>query len=95
MKLNQSKCAFGIYLGKFLGFIVLDRGIEENMEKIRAIMEMEYPHTINEVQKLTGHTTTLNRFVSKAITKCLPFFYVLKNTHAWNEECNKAFIGLK
>ena len=41
MKLNPSKCVFGVTAGKFLGFIVSQRGIEVNPEKVRAIMELE------------------------------------------------------
>ena len=33
MKLNPAKCAFGVSAGKFLGFIVNHRGIEENPDK--------------------------------------------------------------
>ena len=40
MKLNPSKCAFGVTTGKFLGFMVSQRGIEANPDKIRAIVEM-------------------------------------------------------
>ena len=40
MKLNPSKCVFGVTTGIFLGFMVSQRGIEVNPNKIRAIMEM-------------------------------------------------------
>ena len=43
MKLNLSKCAFGVTVGKFLGFIVSQRGIEANHDKIQAIIEMTPP----------------------------------------------------
>jgi hypothetical protein len=43
MKLNPSKCAFGVYSGKFLGFMVSQRGIEANPDKIKAILEMQPP----------------------------------------------------
>ena len=49
MKLNPNKCAFGVTAGKFLGFMVSQRGIEVNPEKVRAIMELEPPRTVNEV----------------------------------------------
>ena len=49
MKLNPIKCAFGVTVGKFLGFIVSQRGIEVNMEKIRAIVELEPPRMVKEV----------------------------------------------
>ena len=86
MKLNPSKCTFGVSLGKFLGFIVSQRGIEANPEKVRAILEMSSPKTIKEVQSLTGRVAALNRFVSKATDKCLPFFKTLKKAFAWTDE---------
>ena len=49
IKLNPNKCAFGVTAGKFLGFMVSQRGIEVNLEKIRAIMELEPLKTIKEV----------------------------------------------
>ena len=53
MKLNPSKCAFGVALGKFLGFMVSQRGIEVNLEKVRAILNMASPKIVKKVQKLT------------------------------------------
>ena len=78
IKLNSSKCAFGVSSGKFLGFMVSQRGIEANTEKVRAILEMSSPKTIKEVQSLTGRVAAFNRFVSRAMDKCLPFFKTLK-----------------
>ena len=49
MKLNPSKCAFRVSSGKFLGFMVSQRGIEANPEKIQAILDMEPPKNIKEV----------------------------------------------
>ena len=49
MKLNPNKCAFGVTAGKFLGFMVSQRGIEVNPEKIRAIVELEPPRMVKEV----------------------------------------------
>nr|XP_023883436.1 uncharacterized protein LOC111995738 [Quercus suber] len=95
MKLNPDKCAFGVTTGKFLGFMVSQKGIEINPEKIRAIMELEPPRTTKEVQSLNGRIAALNRFVSKATDRCLPFFRVLKKSFEWTEECQKAFEDLK
>ena len=50
MKLNPSKCAFGVSSRKFLGFMVSQKGIKANPEKVRAILEMSSPKTIKEVQ---------------------------------------------
>ena len=65
MKLNPSKCAFGVASGTFLGFMVSQRGIEVNPEKVQAILDMASPKTVKEVQKLIGRIAALNRFVSK------------------------------
>ena len=78
MKLNPSKCAFGVSSKKFLSFMVSQKGIKANPEKVRAILEMSSLKTIKEVQSLTGRVATLNRFVSKATDKCLTFFKTLK-----------------
>ena len=78
MKLNPSKCVFGVASGKLLGFMVSQRGIKANLEKVRTILNMASPKIVKEVQKLIGRIA-LNRFVFKATDKCLPFF---KNSSA-------------
>ena len=95
MKLNPSKCAFGVSSGKFLGFMVSQRGIEANPDKIQAILDMKPPKNIKEVQSLTGRVAAINRFVSKATDKCLPFFKILKKAFEWTDQCQKAFQDLK
>ena len=91
MKLNLSKCIFGVSLGKFLGFMVSYKGIEENPNKIQAILHIELPRNIKEVQSPTRRVATLNKFIFKATDKCLPFFKVLKKVFEWMDECQKAF----
>ena len=49
MKLNTTKCAFGVTSGKFLGFMVSERGIEANPEKIQALEHMRPPKIVKEV----------------------------------------------
>ena len=87
MKLNPSKCAFRVSSGKFLGFMVSHRGIEANPNKIQTILDMKPPQNVKEVQSLTERVAALNRFVSKATDKCLPFFKVLKKAFEWTDEC--------
>ena len=54
IKLNPSKCAFGVSSGKFLEFMVSHKGIEANPDKIQAILDMKPPRSMKEVQSLTG-----------------------------------------
>ena len=95
MKLNIAKCAFGVSAGKFMGFIVNNRGIEANLDKIKAVLDMPPPSNIKEVQRLTGRIVALSRFVSRATDKCQPFFQVLKKAFQWDAHCEEAFTTLK
>ncbi len=72
MKLNPEKCTFGIKVGKFLGYIVLERGIEANPEKIKIIIDMKSPKSIKEVQKLNKQITELGHFMLCSAKRCLP-----------------------
>ena len=95
MKLNPAKCAFGVSAGKFLGFIVNNRGIDANPNKIKVVLDMSSPSNIKEVQRLTGRIVALSRFVSRASDKCQPFFHVLKKAFQWDAHCEEAFAVLK
>lgn len=97
IKLNPGKCAFGVKAGKLLGFLVSERDIEANPEKIRAVQEMKQPHNAREVQKLTGRLAALSRFLSHSAEKTLPFFKTLRGTEPfqWTENCQRAFEELK
>ena len=95
MKLNPTKCAFGVSAGKFLGFIVNRRGIEANPDKIKTVLDISSPSGIKEVQRLTGRITALSRFISKASDKCQPFFQVLKKAFQWDTKGEEAFSALK
>ena len=70
VKLNPTKCAFGVSAGKFLGFIVNTRGIEANPDKIRVMLDMRPPSNTKEVQRLTGIIVAFIRFVSRSSDKC-------------------------
>ncbi|CAL2247795.1 unnamed protein product [Prunus armeniaca] len=98
MRLNPAKCAFGVSSGKFLGFMISQRGIEANPEKIKAIIDMETPKTQKDIQSLTGRVAALTHFISKATDKCVPFFKALKGGKhhiTWTPECDQAFQNLK
>ena len=97
MKLNPQKSVFGAVSGKFLGFLVSRKGVEVNPEKIRTVLDMRPPTTVNDVQKLAGRIASLGRFVPKSADKCAEFFKILQspNEFKWTEEFQKAFEDLK
>ena len=77
LRLNASKCSFGVGLGKFLGYMVTHRGIEINPDQIKAINSLKPPRNPKEVQKLTGMTAALNRFISRSTDRCRPYFLLM------------------
>ena len=95
MELNPTKCAFGVSVGKFLGFIVNSSGIEANLDKIRVVLDMRPPSNTKEVQRLTGRMAALSRFVSRSSDKCQPLFQILKKAFQWDAYCEEAFTALK
>jgi hypothetical protein len=91
LKLNPEKCVFDIHKGKVLRYLVSTKGIEANPDKIKALVEMQDPIFVKDVQKLTGRVVVLNRFIPRAAKRSLPFFQVLRSAKnfQWSEPRNK------
>jgi hypothetical protein len=64
VKLNPEKCIFGVPRGMLLGFVVSERGIEANPEKISAIMDMRLIKNLRGIQRVTGCLAALSRFIA-------------------------------
>ena len=73
MKLNPLKYAFEVGSGKFLGFMVNQRGIKANPEKIKAFLEMSSPKKPKKVIGLTSRVIVLSQFVLRVTDHCAPF----------------------
>ena len=95
--LNPKKCTFGVTFGKLLGFIVSQRGIEVDLEKIKAIVEMKPPRTDKEIQGFLGRIQYISRFIAQLTMTCEPIFWLLKKEvpTVWNEQCQEAFEKIK
>lgn len=93
MRLNPTKCIFGVTYGKFLRYLVTKRGIEANPDQIMSLQNMNSPRSVKEVQCLIGRVAALNRFISRASDKCLPFFKTLRKgkPFEWTSKCERAF----
>ncbi|XP_072064597.1 uncharacterized protein [Arachis hypogaea] len=97
MRLNPLKCAFAMEAGKFLGFMITQRGVEANPEKCQAILQMKSPGSIKDVQRLAGRLASLSRFLGASATMALPFFNLMKKGIAfeWTPACEEAFRHFK
>jgi len=97
LRLNPDKCVFGVDRGKFLGFMLTQRGIEANPEKCKAIIEMRSPTTIKEVQRLIGRLTAISRFLLKLAEQTQPIVQLLTKPArlTWTDDCEIFFQKLK
>ena len=97
LRLNPDKCVFGVDRGKFLRFMLTQRGIEANHEKCKAIIEMRSPTTIKEVQCLIGCLTAISCFLPKLAEQNQPIVQLLKKSarFTWTDDCEQIFQQLK
>ena len=99
LRLNASKCSFGVKSKKFLGYMVTHCGIEVNPNQIKAINNLHPPRNPKNVQKITRMIAALNRFNSRSVDRCRPFFvFQLLNKwkgFEWTKECVLTFQQLK
>ncbi|KAK8649492.1 hypothetical protein V6N13_130221 [Hibiscus sabdariffa] len=97
LKLNPAKCTFGFTSGKLLGFIMSKRGIEIDLDKVRAIQELPPPRTQKEVRGFLGRLNYISRFISQLTKKCDPVYRLLRKNDSgeWNDECQDALEKIK
>jgi hypothetical protein len=97
VKLNPEKCVFGVPRGMLLGYIVSQRGIEANPEKVAALERMGPIRDLKGVQKVLGCLAALRRFISRLGEKGLPLYRLLKKHErfSWTVEAQEALDKLK
>ena len=74
LKLDPKKCTFGVTSGKLLGYMVSERGIETDPDKIRDILDMLGLRTKKEISGFLGRLQYISRFIAKLIDTVSPFF---------------------
>jgi hypothetical protein len=97
VKLNPKKCVFGVPQGMLLGYILSQRGIEANAEKVAALERMGPIQDLKGVQKVLGCLAALSRFDSRLGEKGLPLYRLLKKHErfSWTVEAQEALDKLK
>lgn len=78
MKLNRSKCTFGVEEGQFLGYYVMRQGIQPSPGKVYEFIEAPSPNTLRDAQGLNGKLIARSGFISKSAEKAMPLFHMLK-----------------
>lgn len=82
MKLNHTKCVFGVTWEKFFEYMIISIRIKDNLKKITAVLNMQKRTTSKEVQSPNGKLAALSRFLSKQTEQFLLFFMILRNNAA-------------
>ena len=68
--------------GKLLGYMISERGIEADPDKIRAILNMSPPHTEIEIRSFLGRLQYISRFIVRLTDTCKPIFRLLRKKQA-------------
>ena len=76
--LDAEKCVFRVGVGKFLGYLIIGRGIKVNLDQIEAVKRLKPLSNLKGVQVLTRMLAAFNRFISKFANHCRPFYQLLK-----------------
>ncbi|WJZ84330.1 hypothetical protein VitviT2T_003939 [Vitis vinifera] len=97
LRLNPKKCTFGATFEKLLGYMVSERGIEVDPDKIRVILDMPAPRTEREVRGFLGRLQYISRFIARLIDICEPIFRLLRKSQptVWDDQCQRAFKRIR
>ena len=80
-----------------MGFIVSQKGIEVDPDKVKAIQEMPAPRTEKQVRGFLGRLNYISRFISHMTVTCEPIFKLLKKDqgYVWTDDCQREFESIK
>ena len=95
--MNPLKCAFGVTLGKFLGFVVRKKGIAIDADEVKAIIQMPSLRNLREFPGLQGRLAYIRRFILNLSGRCQPFTRLLKKdtSFIWDQTCQNVFESIK
>jgi hypothetical protein len=99
LKMNPTKCAFGVSAGQFLGFLVHERGIEVTQRSVNAIKKIQPPENKTELQEMIGKINFVRRIISNLSGRLEPFAPLLRlkadQQFTWEAEQQKALDNIK
>jgi hypothetical protein len=97
VKLNHEKCVFRVPRGMLFGFVVSERGIEANPDKISTIIDMGPIKNLKGVQRVTGCLAALSHFIARLGERSLPLYKLMKKSDhfTWTPEAQEALDSLK
>ena len=97
MRLNPKTSTFGVTSGKLLGYMVNERGIEVDPNKIRLILNMLMPRIEKYIRGFLGILQYISRFIVRLTNICEPIFRLLRKSQpiVWDDQCQRAFERIR
>ena len=97
LHMNPLKCAFGVTAGKFLGFLVHQRSINVDPNKVQAITTMKPPATLTQLKSFLGKLSYIRRFIPGLTALVAVFTPLLKKgkPFCWDSRCQQTFLQLQ
>ena len=99
LKMNPLKCAFGVSAGKFLGFVVHEKGVEIDKNRIESIQKVQAPTCKKDLQKFLGKVNYLRRFICNLSGKVNAFTPLLRlkdeTKFTWGAKQQEVFDEIK
>jgi hypothetical protein len=99
LKMNPLKCVFGVSVGKFLGFIIHEHGIEIDPKRVESMKKLKAPTYKKELQSFPGKVNYLRWFISNLSGRVTAFTPILRLKNdaefIWGVEQQAAFEEIK
>jgi hypothetical protein len=99
LQMNPLKCAFGATSGKFLRFVLHEKGIQIDPKKIESIGKIEELVCKKDVQKLLGKINYFRCFISNLVGRVESLLPLVRLQHeeelTWGAEQRQAFKKIK
>ena len=104
LRINASKCEFGVPTLEFLSHKITSEGILPSPERVEAIGSLPSPTSIKQLQKFIGMVNYYHRFIPKLARMLVPLHNHIatlqklpkhRKTFSWSTECEEAFSATK
>lgn len=93
----KPKCAHFRKTAAFLGHVVSAKGVQYDLERVRAVQEWRRPGSVRDLRSFLGFTNYNRRFILDFATAAEPLTHLTRmhTPYRWTEECEQAFNGLR
>lgn len=97
LTLNQEKCKFCIPELRYLGYMVSEKGLRVDPDKVKAIVDIPVPRNQKDVRRFCGTASWYRRFIQDFATRLYPLTSLIKKrkTFQWTKEAQEAFQDIK